>query len=294
MRRVWLVGACALLVGAFTASWVASASASLPAIMECVPAQKETVKYKTGKPGHEKTKEKSVYTGEYKNNKCSKADTTDKTRILGEHPGPEGKYAAQELTKVVPFTGSGKGANLEVKGVGGIGCTGAAFTGKFTGPKAAGDIVSTFSGCELAGKKCFSPGQAPGTIITNALAGAPGYLSGKGGPTPKVGADITAESGEGLAEFRCEPEAFYVTNLVIGEESPANTFTETATFLFKLHGVGEQEWKRFEEWTPGEEQHLIVHVCEVAGCNPKEGFTTEGGEEGTFVGKDSVYLEVKA
>ncbi len=300
MRRLTLIGVCLAVVAAFAAVSVASASAAEPALYECVLAPKETVTYekKPGKPPI--TKE--VYTGDFKKSNCTKPDTKDKVRIHGPHPGPEGKYAALELSHAAPFTGTGGGANLNIKGVGGVACLGASFSGKFTGPKSSSDIVATFTKCEFNGAECASAGQSAGTIVANPLVGGVGYVAGKGTGSPKVGADLSPESGVKLAEFTCTNASFTdviaPTGSVIGEASPVNSFTNTATFTFKQVAVGINEWVKFQEWLPAEEDRLTAHICQTLGCEPvASGFTAEASEEGTFTGHLSnagEELEVKA
>lgn len=304
MRRFTLVGVCLIAASVFAGVSVASASASLPAIMECAPAKTEVVKYE--KKG--KKYEKTVYTGEYKSLKTcekSKLYTKDKFRQLGANPGPEGQYSAVELSKAVPFTGSSKGANLEVIGIGGIACTSSSLAGEFTGPKSAGHIVVDFSGCEYSGKKCESAGQAEGTIVTDALKGGVGYLEGKGTGSPKVGGDFSPESGAALATFQCSLKAsspeveLEPTGSVIGEATPVNKFSTGATFAFTAGGIGIQKWKKFQEWLPAEEDWLLTGVCVACakeGKKPFEENRDESDEEATFVGKTTTgeYLEVKA
>lgn len=314
MRRLTLIGVCLAVVGAFAAVSVASAAAAEPALYECVPAKTEVVHYKKGKPGKEKSEEKTVYTGEYsslKNCEKNKLYTKDKYRQLGEHPGPEGKYTVQELTHTAPFTGTGEGANLNIPAAGGgVSCLGASFSGEFTGPKSGSDIVATFTKCVLFGKECNSAGQAAGTIVTDPLIAGAGYLAGKGTGTPKVGADLSPETGVKLAQFSCVnsdaaqgQDAIAVTGSVIGEVSPPNAFTNTATFTFKQGSVGRNEWAKFQEWPETETDLLTAHVClfndERTNCTEPitEGFSDEAAQEGVFTGHLSnahEELELKA
>jgi len=295
MRRFGMAGVCLAVGAAFAAFLVPSASAgTLPALFECVKAKTEVVKYE--KKG--KIVEKTVFTGEYKEKKCKKKDTTDKFRKLGEHPGPEGKYELQEFAKAsAPFKGTGKGANLEAEGIGGVSCTGSTVTGKFTGPKTAGDIVATFTGCEFNGRKCASSGAPLGTIVTDPLTGSVGYLEGKGTGSPKVGTDVKPESGEVLGKFACKEEDLAASGSVIGEVSPVNTFTKKATFAFKQKAIGVQQWEKFEE---GVKDTLLAGLCEEC-SNPLEPGSGQvqarASEETTVVGELTTAgeeLEVKA
>ena len=290
MRRLTLLGVCLALVGAFAAVSVASAAAAEPAIYECGKAPKEEAKYES--KGKEKTK--SVYTGKYTDKHCSSPAPAGKYRAEGK---PEGKYELQEwnLTakkgKAKAFKGAGKGANLEAEGIGGISCTSSSDTGKFNSPTSADQIVATFKGCEFIGKKCAS-GSTAGEIVTKDLIGTVGYLEGKGTPSPKVGADISPESGTELATFLCGPDSFAVTGSVIGEISPVNHFAKEATFTFKQSSeIGGQVWKHFEG---GPEDTLKTFLCEETGCNPLEhGTGAKSAEETTVVNKGEE-LELKA
>ncbi len=314
MRRLTLIGVCPAVMVAFAAVSVASASAAVtePALVECAPAKTETVTFqkKPTKPPEMRT----VNTGEYKSaKKCLQGVkyTKDKYRHYGPNPGPEGAYEQVELTHTAAFTGTGEGANLNIPAAGGgVSCLGASFTGKFTGPKSASDIVATFTRCVLNSKECKSAGQSAGTIVTDPLIAGAGYLAGKGTGTPKVGTDLSPESGVKLAEFTCigggvhsGSPAIAVTGSVIGEVSPVNTFTNTATFTFKQGAIGKNEWERFQEWPEGETDLLTAHVCQLneedAGCPEPitEGFSDEAAQEGTFTGHLSnggEELEVKA
>jgi hypothetical protein len=263
-----IIGTCLALVAAFAAVTVASASAAEPALYECAKLKKNT-----------KTKK---YEGKYE-----KGCVTQNAKGEGEYELKEG------IGKGKTFKGTSKGANLNVKGLGGIDCTKSKNTGKFTTPTTGADIVATFEGCELNGKKCES-GATAGKVITNKLKGGVGYLAGKGTKTPTVGSDISAETGEVLAELHCGTLTIAVTGSVIGEVEPVNTFTKTAKFVFKQSSkVGVQKWTKFEE---GPEDTLLSHVCETEGCNPFTApthFTAESAQEGTFEEKGEE-LEVKA
>ena len=277
---------CLGVLAAFAVASVASAVAAEPALYECGKASKEEAKYES--KGKQKTK--NVYTGLYTEKKCLTLAAAGKYRAEGK---PEGKYELKEgIGKGKAFKGkSTGGSNLEVVGVGGVGCTSASDTGKFNTPTSGDDIVATFKGCEFNGKQCQS-GSAAGEIVTNNLIGGVGYLEGKGTPTPKVGSDISAETGEVLAEFTCgESEGFAATGSVIAQVAPVNKFTKEATFVFKQKGIGVQEWESFEG---GLTDTLTTHICQTKGCNPiTEGFTAASAEEATFTNKGEE-LEVKA
>jgi hypothetical protein len=251
MRRFGIVGACLAVVLAFVAVSAANAVAAEPALYECHKEAKGHGKYSKG---------------------C---------KVEKEGGGYEIK---EGFGKGKAFKAKAKGANLNVKGLGGIDCTAGSGTGKFTSPT-TGTVTATFKGCELNGKKCES-GSKAGEVITNPLKGVVGYLAGKGTKTPIVGSDFTAETGEVLGEVHCGSLTIAVTGSVIGEVEPVNKWSKTATFIFKQSSkVGVQEWTKFEG---GPEDTLLAHVCETEGCNPFTAptrFTAESAEEGTFVAK---------
>ena len=273
MRRIGMAGACMVVLAVFAVVSAASASASLPALYECA---------KTAKVGKK-------YTGKYIDKKCSKEATAKEIE-----EGKANKYELKEgFRKGKAFKGKGKGADLEVEGVGGITCTSSADTGKFNSPTSADKIVATFKGCAFLGKKCES-GSTAGEIVTDPLKGVVGYLAGKGTKTPTVGALISAESGEALAAFDCEGDHFGVIGSVIGEVTPVNTFTKTATFTFKQGSkIGVQEWEHFE----GEvaEHVLRAHLCTEEGCNPFEQAGPGGrSSQETIIVNKGEELELKA
>ncbi len=259
---------CAVaILGLSCATAVASASAELPALYEC----HKLAKSKTTKK----------YEGKYEDKKCSK-----------EAAGHEGKYELQEWNlvakknRVKTFKGAGKGANLEVKGQSGISCTSSAVTGKFTGPKTAGNVVVTFKGCETAGFKCTNVGKT-GEVKTNKLQGEVGYLAGKGTKTPIVGSDVQPEApAEYLAEkLECGDLNVRVKGSVIGEIGPVNTFSKTATFTYE-QSAGKQKWEKFET---GPKDTLITEECK--GC---VGGGEDASAEETLVTAKGEELELKA
>ncbi len=251
MRRFGIVGACLAVVVAFVAVSAASAVAAEPALYECHKEAKKHGKYSKG---------------------C---------KVEKEGGGYEIK---EGFGKGKAFKAKSKGANLNVKGVGGIDCTSGSGTAKFTSPT-TGTVTAIFKGCELNGKKCES-GSKAGEVVTNKLKGVVGYLEGKGTKSPVVGTDFSAETGEVLGEVHCGSLTIAVTGSVIGEVKPVNTFTKTAMFVFKQSSkVGVQLWTKFEG---GPEDTLLAHVCETAGCDPftaETRFTAESAEEATFTAK---------
>jgi hypothetical protein len=271
MKRFEIAGVCLLAIACMAGVSAASASAALPELYECAKAPKEKAPGKNYE-GH--------YTGKHCEASTYSAVFTTKT-----------KYELQPgIGKGKAFTGSGHGANLEGKGIGGISCTSFKDSGKFTTPTTGADIVAEFKGCEYIGLKCQSGAQA-GEIATNPLSGTVGYLAGKGTMTPTVGASLKPESGEYLAVFHCQSEYFWVKGAVIGEVSPVNQFTKKATFTFKQTGIGIQQWEKFEG---GPREVLEVTLCSGGCANPAtEGVHVQGSEE-TIAANKGEELMLKA
>jgi hypothetical protein len=275
MKRIEVIGVCLTIVVAFAWAIVVSASAAEPALYECAKAAKVGKKY----------------TGKYTDKKCSKEATAKEIE-----EGKTNKYELKEgFGKGKLFKGKGKGVDLEEAEIGGITCMSSTDTGKFTSPKTAVNIVVTFKGCSFAGKKCTSEGAQAGELVTNPLKGEIGYLAGKGTETPKVGIDLSAESGEVLAVgYNCffGAAVMAVTGSVIGEVTPVNVFTKEWTWTFRqTREIGVQEWTKFEE---GPKDILRTHVCDETGCNPlKHGSGAQTALETTVANKGEE-LELKA
>lgn len=259
MKLVTSLGLVLIAALATSALAAAGASAAEPALYECA---------KTAKV-------EKHFTGAFNNKTCSEAN-----------PEHTGKYELQEgIGKGKVFKGKAKGANLEVKGLGGVACTSNSDTGKFTGPKTAGGIVVTFKGCELNHHQCES-GATLGEIVTKPLKGEVGYIEG-GKAKHEVGVAITAETGSFAAEFHCAEIELRVSGTVIGLVTSAkNVFTKEATLLFQ-ESAGEQRLKKLEG---GPELHLVAEVRSPGG---EFGAPTESGESDEVTSKGET-LELKA
>jgi hypothetical protein len=225
MRRMKMMGLCLVALFALTAVAVSSASAAEPAFYECAKL--------TAKP----------FTGKYTDKKCSKEATAEEKAA-----GKKNKYELKEgigaKGGVKGFKGKGGKATLHTPAVGGeVTCKSFGDTGKVSTPTTETDVVSTFKTCESLKKKCASPGQKAGTIVTNPLKGSLGYIS-KSAKT--VGVDLSPESGTVLAEFNCEGLEIVTTGAVIGTMSPVNVFTKTEDTVFSVNGEGFQTVKNFE------------------------------------------------
>jgi hypothetical protein len=271
MNKIRLIFACAvaaLAVGAVTA---AGASAAEPALYQCGKAAKNAEKH---------------YTGGFNDKACSQANLSH----AGKYELEEWNLGSKALKtgkegKVATFKGKGKGANLEVKEIGGISCTSSADTGQFNGPKSAAKVLVIFKGCELNHHQCQNTVTA-GEVKTNALKGEIGYIQG-GAAKHEVGVALTAESGTYEAEFRCGELELRVRGTVIGlVTSTQNAFTKEATLLFQQSG-GEQRIKHLEG---GPTDVLLTEARKTGG---EYGSPAESGESTETTGKGEE-LELKA
>jgi hypothetical protein len=227
MKRIVTVAMCttALLLSAAAAS----ASAAEPTLYECVKATKVGTKY----------------TGSYTNSTCTKLATEKEIEEGLTNKFEKAEFSLAHKKGIAkPFKGSGKGANLEVKSLGGVACTSSTNTGKFTGPKTAGGVVATFKGCELLHHQCSNTATL-GEVKTNPMKGEVGYIEG-GKERHEVGFALTAESGPYEAEFHCAEFTLRVSGTVIGLiTSKLNVFTKEAKLLFQ-QSAGEQRLKKLE------------------------------------------------
>ncbi|HYM45490.1 MAG TPA: hypothetical protein VES65_04930 [Solirubrobacteraceae bacterium] len=241
MRRLRVVGLCLIVVFAFGAVVSASASAGTePALWECAKAA--TIKVGTIKK----------YVGEYTDKHCSIAATTkQKEEGLVNKYGPFQEWnLAAKKGKAKVFTGEGYkhgGANLVIAGVGGLSCATVKDTGEFTGPKSAGNVVATFTGCELLHHQCET-GVTLGEIKTNPLKGEIGYINAS---LHQVGVLLSPEGTYATTGLHCAEIALRTSGGVIGEVvSKQNVYTTEATLNFE-QAAGIQA-RRTLEGFPGE------------------------------------------
>jgi hypothetical protein len=142
-------------------------------------------------------------------------------------------------------------AVLEAGGGTKIDCSSSTQTGKYDvdngAIKEVEGVVLRFKECSLPDFfKCNSKGAAEGEIVTNALKGPLGYISGEKTMTPVVGQELTPETAKGaVAAFECTASAKVLLkgkegivegrrggNCVIAPLSPANVMTVTYTESF--------------------------------------------------------------
>jgi hypothetical protein len=231
--RLKIMGLCLVAVFAMTALVSASASAAEPAYFQCT---KLTVK---------------PYTGKYTDKKCSKLATEKE-----QSEGKKNKYELQEgILKGAAYKGKGGKATLHTPAVEGeVTCKSFADVGKHGSPTTEEKVVSTFKTCESLKKKCLSPGQKAGTIVTKPLSGVLGYINKS---KKEVGVALKAETGSVLAEFTCEGLEIETTGSVIGTVSPVDVFTKTENQVFQVNGSGFQAVKNFEG---GPNQELLSKI----------------------------------
>jgi hypothetical protein len=85
-------------------------------------------------------------------------------------------------------------------------CGGVSTTGEYSGTKTVGNVKSVFTECLISETEltCNSAGAASGEIVTTALKGELGVIKTEGVPkNNKIGLDLSAASGEVIAEFSC-------------------------------------------------------------------------------------------
>jgi|SRR5271165_2305404 len=249
MKRMRIVGLCLVAVFALSAVVAASASAHA-AFFEC----------------------KAQAGGKYEK-KCTKLQSG---KGKGGYEVVEG--AGNSKTKGL-FKGKGGKATLHTPAVGGeITCTAFSDSGYTNTATTEDKVLSVFSGCSTAGKKCTSvqAKEKAGDITTFDLAGKLVDLSGGA-----VGVDLTPESGTELASFTCEGLVIHVTGSVYGELTPLEKFSKKNSTVFEVTGGGVQKYTEAEGVKD-------VLETELNGAGP-----FESGQEATAANSGEE-LEIKA
>jgi hypothetical protein len=272
MRHLKTIALSLTVIFALSATVAAAgASAALPEIYQCAKAKKE------GK----------TYLGHYSGKKCEAstyhAEGGQKYEL--EPWNAAGKGGASKVKK---FKGKSGAAFLEIVGLGPVKCSKGTDTGEFTGPKTAGNIEVTFTGCELNKIPCKNT-ATEGEIATKTLKGEIGYYdeeNGKAVPR-KVGLDLTPQTGLYEAEeVRCSTLLLRVTSSVIGEVVPPyNVFTKEVKLKFQ-QSAGKQAIQSFEGMP---KDTLLTETWNGTSWNPG----AESGQSGEAVGKGEE-LELKA
>jgi hypothetical protein len=178
--------------------------------------------------------------GQYSTAACTVAATSLKFGFEWEAgPGPKAKFT----TKIKETTL----ATFETVKKALVVCKGETSTGEYTGLKTVGNVVFTFTGCEMGGAKCASAGAAEGEVLTNALEGALGIekASTEGPVKNKIAMDLFPVGGTGsLTEFSCGATPVAIRGSVINPVL-ANKMNLTATVKYAAVS-GKQKPEKFE------------------------------------------------
>ncbi len=256
MTRMRIAGLSLVAVFAVTGMAAAGASAALPEFYEC---KKVTPKFS------------GVWNKgclvEGKHNNELKENEYEKVPGIGK--------AATKL-----FKGKGGAATLHTPAIGGeVKCKAFKDEGKLISQKVEAGVISTFTGCTSLGKKCTTTGQTAGTIKTNKLTGAIGYINAA---EHRVGVDLSPEVGTELAAFSCEGLSITVFGSVVGELTPLFSMSKTSVTTFTVNGSGFQTYKALE----GQPEDVLESL--VNGGGP-----FESGQQATATNKGEL-LELRA
>jgi hypothetical protein len=144
----------------------------------------------------------------------------------------------------------GTTALLESVGKTQIVCEGEGSTGKYTGNKTVGKVVSTFTKCSAFGLSCKTTGAAAGTIVTGSLEGVLGVEETGAEPSlDKVGQDLFPVGHTGpIAEFSCGGVPLSITGSIISPVTP-NAMKLTTQIKTK-EAKGKQKPEAFVGETP--------------------------------------------
>jgi hypothetical protein len=178
--------------------------------------------------------------GKYATATCTSPATAEKFAFEWEPgPGPKAKFTTAIKALTV--------ATLETVTKKLIVCTGQTSTGEYIGRKTVGNVVITFTGCEMAGSKCTGAGAEEGEVITNTLEGVLGIekTSTEGPAKNKIAQDLFPVGEEGaLLEFSCGSTPVSVRGSVLSPVK-ANKMLSTATLKYAAT-AGKQKPEKFE------------------------------------------------
>ncbi|HWX95610.1 MAG TPA: hypothetical protein VNZ01_02075 [Solirubrobacteraceae bacterium] len=206
MRRFGILTVC--LVAVFAASTVATATEELPEIGRCI-------------------KVAGLATHRYATATCTTRSEDENTGKFEWEPGPGPNSG---------FTGTAEASYLETVGKTTLKCSAGTVKGEFTGPRT--DVATiTFTGCEYGsptGIVCQTPGARAGEVVTNALEGGIGYISGAGTTKPVVGMRLAPAAGTQFASVECSGVTVTLSGSVIGTIAGAiDKMTLTTSLKFK-------------------------------------------------------------
>src|SRR5438128_948548 len=126
-------------------------------------------------------------------------------------------------------------------------CSGGSVAGEYTGGQKE-SLTLTLTGCKRAGEACSSLGAGAGEIVSSALEGEVGFISGRGTKKPVIGLDLKREGallsatcGSGLAKT-----VLTVEGSVIGVVTPTAKMTLEETLKFTAK-EGRQAPESFQE-----------------------------------------------
>jgi hypothetical protein len=208
MKLIRIIGLACVAALAFGAVMSASASAALPEWGKCVKLPVEI-------GGKVKTK------GKYADANC----TAKLEKLTGEYEFLKGTSGVAD-TRFTAVQTSEKAVLQTAQGIS-VECTSTEAKGDISGVKEVANVEVTFKGCKLPLLSFTCEGffefeypnkyiYKEGEIITRSLKGKLGYISGKGGPSPSVGLDLTPTEEKGLfAEFLCGSENSGVGIIVV-------------------------------------------------------------------------------
>jgi hypothetical protein len=178
--------------------------------------------------------------GKYATATCTSPATAEKFAFEWEPgPGPKAKFTTSIKALTV--------ATLETVTKKLIVCTGQTSTGEYTGRKTVGNVVITFTGCEMGGSKCTGAGAEEGEVVTNTLEGVLGIekTSTEGPVKNKIAQDLFPVAEEGpLMEFSCGPTPVSVRGSVL-DPVKSNKMLSTATLKYAAT-AGKQKPEKFE------------------------------------------------
>jgi Subtilase family len=174
--------------------------------------------------------------GEYKGPKCNVEAHGKGIYNWLSGPGAKKKFAGH-LTAVT----------LETVGKAKVTCSAGSSAGEYTGGKTE-TLTLTLTGCKRAGgEACQSVAAGAGEIVTSALEGEVGFISGRSSKTPVVGLDfkheptlIAAECGSGVSKT-----LLTVEGSAIGAVTVTGKMTLESTLKYKASS-GIQAPEQFE------------------------------------------------
>jgi hypothetical protein len=269
MRRLKLVGLCAMAVFAIGAVQVASASAAAPEFGRCVKkAKAEGSGYSNAgcttavASGAKYEWVAGVALSHFTSSARFVASPDTKICLRWAKLVAEGKTEeAEGLLKKHHLTpaecerilkeNEGKGeadepATLETTSGERVECSGISATGEYTGAKTVGNVGVKFTGCEMNEEvACASAAASAGEIVTNTLSGGLGIIKAEGlAVNDTVGISLAATSGEVVAEFDCGTLSVVVTGSVIHQVTTNKMQLEEDEKY--VQRKGEQKPEKFE------------------------------------------------